>query len=154
MELRSILTSTRVGEITLGARPVLDQTDTVAAAAEEMRRVSHGSALVCEGGRLAGIVTERDLLRVLADGKALQTPLSEVMTAGPKTLTTEETLYDATRWMNEGGYRRLPVVDSSGAPVGIVDVKMITHFLVECFPEAVYTQASHDQLTTKQREGA
>ena len=32
-----------------------------------MRRVSHGSALICDDDRLLGIVTERDLLRLLAD---------------------------------------------------------------------------------------
>ena len=56
--------------------------------------------------------------------------------------------------MDEGGYRRVPVLDSSGTPVGVVDVKTITHFLVEHFPAAVYNQASHAQLIAKDREGA
>lgn len=155
MELRSILTATKVSEISVAEPPILKPTDTVAAAARKMRGASHGSAIICdESGKLIGIFTERDLLRLIDSGSTLETPLSEAMTRDPKTLTTEDTLFDATRSMDEGGYRRLPVVDADGAPAGIVDTKTISHFLVEHFPQAIYNQASHSQLIAKEREGA
>jgi CBS domain-containing protein len=154
MELRSILNSTKVGELTIPVRQTLKPTDTVRAAAEEMRQESHGSALVWAEGKLVGIFTERDLLKVIGSGKSLETPLAEVMTAGPQTVTTDDTLFEATRMMDTGGYRRLPVVDPSGEPVGFVDVKAISHFLVEHFSSAVHTQAAHAQLIAKEREGA
>lgn len=154
MELRSILTATRVGEIALAECPQLRPSDTVAAATAEMRRASHGCAVICQGGKLVGIFTERDLLRVIHEGLSLQTPLADVMTANPQTVTPDDSLLDATGWMDQGGYRRLPVVDGDGKAVGIVDVKTITHFLVEHFPEAVYNQAAHAQLIAKHREGA
>ena len=155
MELRSILTATRVGEITVTEPATLKPTDTVSAAAAQMRSTSHGCAVVCDAsGKLVGIFTERDLLRLIDSGDSLETPLSEAMTAAPKTLTTDDSLFDATCSMDEGGYRRLPVVDDNGAPVGIVDVKTITHLLVEHFPQAIYNQASHSQLIAKDREGA
>jgi predicted transcriptional regulator len=84
----------------------------------------------------------------------MNAPLSEVMTKSPQTVTADATLYDVIRLMDKGGYRRLPVVDATGLPVGIVDVKSIVHFLVEHFPAAVYNQASHAQLLAKHREGA
>lgn len=154
MELRSILTSTEVGELVLTSRPKLSPENTVRDAADEMRRASHGSALVCDDGKLVGIFTERDLLKVVGTKGSMDSVLSDVMTANPKTVTTSDTLLDATRSMDEGGYRRLPVVDPSGDPVGIVDVKTITHFLVEHFPSAIYNQSSHDQQMAKDREGA
>lgn len=153
-ELRSILQSTRVGDLELIPCPMLTPTATAAEAAGAMRRESHGSALVCSQGKVTGIFTERDLLRVVAEGKGLDIPLSQVMTANPKTVTMADTLFDVARSMDEGGYRRLPVVDDSGQPVAIVDVKSLVHFLVEHFPAVVYNQASHDQLTAKEREGA
>jgi CBS domain-containing protein len=153
-ELRSILISTRLGELTLASWPTLTPRDSVAAAAERMRAEGHGSALVCSEGRLVGIFTERDLLRVIANGRDLTMPLGEVMTSEPRTVTTETTLFEATNLMDEGGYRRLPVVDGDGRAVGIVDVKTVTHFLVEHFPAAVYNQASHAQLLARHREGA
>jgi CBS domain-containing protein len=153
-ELRSILTSTRVGDLTLSSWPTLGPQDTVAAAAACMRQAHHGSALVCSGGRLVGIFTERDLLRAIGAGRDLSQPLAGVMTAAPRTVTTATTLFEATQLMDEGGYRRLPVVDADGHPCGIVDVKTVTHFLVEHFPAAVYNQASHAQLLARNPEGA
>ena len=153
-ELRSILQSTRVGELDLPPCPILQPTASVAEAAAAMRRQSHGSALVCSGGKVAGIFTERDLMRVVAAGRGLEGSLSQVMTANPKTVTMNDTLFEVARSMDEGGYRRLPVVDAAGNPVAIVDVKALVHFLVEHFPAAVYNQASHESVTAKDREGA
>ena len=156
MELRSILTSTKVDELTLTLKshPTLEPTATVADAAEAMRQHSHGCAVVCTDGQLVGIFTERDLLRVIRHGKSLEAPLSEVMTADPETLTTEDSLFEAARRMDQGGYRRLPVVDADGSPKGIVDVKTIAHFLVEHFSATIYNQAPHDAVIAKHREGA
>jgi CBS domain-containing protein len=153
-ELRSILRSTRVGDLKLTPCPILSPNATVAEAAVAMRRQSHGSAMVCTAGKVVGIFTERDLMRVIASGKGLEVPLSQVMTANPKTVTDAETLFEVARSMDQGGYRRLPVVDSTGRPSAIVDVKALVHFLVEHFPAAIYNQASHEQLTAKDREGA
>jgi len=154
VELRSILEQTPVGELTLTERPTLEPSDTVASAAERMRETSHGSLFVCQGDRLVGIFTERDLLRCIGSSEDLSTPLADVMSANPQTLTTGDSLLEAVRLMDEGSYRRLPIVDSEGMPVGIVDVKTVVHFLVEYFPAAIYNQASHAQLTAKNREGA
>ena len=153
MELKSILTSHKVGDLALTSRPILEPNDRVSMAATRMRQDRHGSALICSDGKLVGILTERDLLGVV-DGNKLEEPLANVMTADPHTITAEDSLYEVTRSMNEGGYRHLPVIDTAGNPTGIVDVKTIVHFIVEHFPEAIYNQAAHAQLIAKHREGA
>jgi len=66
MELKNILTSAKVGELTLTEVPILDPSNTIDVASAEMRNHSHGSALVCLDGKLVGIFTERDLLKVIA----------------------------------------------------------------------------------------
>ena len=76
------------------------------------------------------------------------------MTTNPAMASTGDTLLEATRRMDEGGYRRLPVLDDSGTCVGFVDVKSVTHFLVEHFPSAIYNQASYQHSHAKAREGA
>lgn len=158
-EIQSLLLSTKVGELVLSIRPTLTPSNTVGDAAREMRESRHGVVTVCEEGRIAGIFTERDLLRYFAKHQnpteeILQTPLSEVMTSKPAIASTNDTLFSATQQMGEGGYRRLPVLDESGSCVGYVDVKTITHFLVEHFPAAIYNQASYQQSLAKAREGA
>ncbi len=154
MELQNILTSTEVGELTYKARAKLLPGNTVADAADVMRTRSHGSALICEEEKLVGIFTERDLLRHIANNGNMEIVISEVMTANPETVQSTDHLSDVVRLMDEGGYRRLPVVNPDGSPIGFVDVKTIVHFLVQHFPEAIYNQASHTQLIAKHREGA
>jgi CBS domain-containing protein len=152
--LRQILTTSRVRHLSPKEVPVVASEETVSQAAARMRVHSHGSALVCREGQLLGIFTERDLLRLLASGASLERPVSEVMTASPQTVTQDDSLLTVLKLMDEGGYRRLPVVDAQRRPVGLVDVKSVAHYLVEHFPAAVYNQAPRDLLTARSREGA
>jgi CBS domain-containing protein len=154
LDLRNLLTETSVGHLTLTQVPILTPQQTAAEAAAAMREVSHGSALICEDGRLVGIITERDLLRLLPDDDRIESPLSEVMTTSPQTLTVEDHLLDAVRFMDQGGYRRLPVINADQHPVGIVDVKTVMNFLSEHMSATVYNQASNDLLNVREREGA
>ncbi|MBS0260777.1 MAG: CBS domain-containing protein [Planctomycetes bacterium] len=154
MFLRHLLTTSRVGQLGLKDVPVVRADQTVAAAAREMRSHSHGSALVCQGRQLTGIFTERDLLKLLAAGKSVETPVAEAMTAAPRTVKVDDSLMVVIQLLDEGGYRRLPVIDAAGQPVGIVDVKSVVHFLVEHFPKAVYNQAPRVLSRAKDREGA
>src|SRR5947209_1072537 len=104
----------------------------VAQAVAVMRRERCGCVLVCQDGRLAGIFTERDLLRrVLAAGGSLEVPLVRCMTPHPVVVQPGEPIAAAIRRMQEGGYRHLPVVDCAGRPVGVLSVKRIVHYLVE-----------------------
>ncbi len=152
--LRQLLTTSRVRELGPKAVPVLREDQSIADAVQAMRAHSHGSAMVCRDGKLTGIFTERDLMKHLAAGKSLDQPVASVMTVGPRTVALEDALMTVIQLLDEGGYRRLPVVNSSGSPVGIVDVKSVVHFLVEHFPKAVYNQAPRALLNARDREGA
>lgn len=143
-----------MGQLAPKAIPVLRGEQTIADAASEMRSHSHGSAMICRDGKLIGIFTERDLMKRLAEGKTLEEPLSKAMTAQPRTVSLDDSLMTVIQLMDGGGYRRLPVVDAAGSPVGVVDVKSVVHFLVEHFPKAVYNQAPRALLQSRDREGA
>jgi CBS domain-containing protein len=153
-DLRALFTTTTVGELTLTQVPVLCPGDTAEQAAAAMRAVSHGCALVCEAGHLVGIITERDLLKLLVRPAQYRTPLASVMSVAPKTVAVTDRLMDAVRLMDQGGYRRLPVVGDQGVPVGIVDVKTVIAYLVDEMPATVYNQASGSLLSVREREGA
>ena len=153
-DLRRLLSGTHVSELTLTVVPLLSPDQTLEDAAAAMCEVSHGSALVCEGDRLVGIITERDLLELLADGTDFDSPLQGSMTADPQTISCDDTLLDAVRLMDQGGYRRLPVLDGGRGPAGIVDVKTVMNFVVDHVPSTVYNQASNELLTAKRAEGA
>ena len=82
------------------------------------------AVLVIEDGRLIGIVTERDLTqRVLAAGKDPDaTPLAEIMSRDPDTLSPEDSPLDALELMRVRGFRHLPVVHD-GAAVAVVSIR-------------------------------
>ena len=97
---------------------------TVRQAAQNMTALKVGAVMVVEGERLIGIFTERDALnRVLTPGlDPDRTPLSQVMTADPQTVTADHSLGYALHLMHIGGYRHMPVTHN-GSPRGIVSVR-------------------------------
>jgi CBS domain-containing protein len=127
----------------------------VAEAVALMRRHRVGCLLVCQGEKLVGLFTERDLMRrVLAAGEPLSLPVSAVMTPDPVTVGPKEPIAAAVKHMQRGGYRHLPVVDGAGRPVGVLSVKRIVRYLVEHFPATVYNLPPDPDVYPHQAEGA
>lgn len=92
--------------------------------AEGGKRRAGAIMLVDDAGRLAGILTDADLRRlVLDDDDALARTVADVMTARPKHLTTDDLVRDAVRLVREHRVDEIPVLDDDGKPVGIVDVQ-------------------------------
>jgi CBS domain-containing protein len=84
----------------------------VAEAAAAMVAAGAGSAVVMQGAFLAGILTERDVLRAAASGENLhETRVSDWMTPDPQSLGPEASAQDAAQAMLLGGFRHLPVVE-------------------------------------------
>ena len=120
-----------------------------------MRQEQVGCVLVGEEEKMAGILTERDLMRrVLAPGKPLTVAVAECMTADPVSVHRKEPIGAAVRRMEEGGYRHLPVVDEAGRVVGVLSVKRIVHYLVEHFPSTIYNLPPDPGVVQQRPEGA
>ena len=84
----------------------------VAAAAAAMVRHGVGSALIMQGRFLAGILTERDVLRAAASGSDLtHSPVSAWMTKDPEQASPDTTVEDAAQLMLLHGFRHLPVLE-------------------------------------------
>jgi CBS domain-containing protein len=98
---------------------------TVEGAAERMTEVHRGCLVVIDGGKLVGIVTERDLVqRVMAKGYMPdRVRVSEIMSKPVITVGPEALLTDAARIMMENRIRRLPVIEGFDV-VGDVWVSM------------------------------
>ncbi len=134
-----------------------------------MKEKKAGSILICDpeqDGRLVGVFTERDALRLMAVGfpsagsngnehaGGLETPIESVMTPQPTTLAPGDTVGKAITVMSAHGYRRLPITDESGKALGTVDAAGILHYLAEHFPKVIYTLPPAPHHTTQTREGA
>ena len=119
-----------------------------------MSDTHQGAALVCRDGRLVGVFTERDALRLMAGDADMDAPVEHAMTPNPDTLSRNAVVEEAIAKMSTGGYRRLPIVDDAGHPVGMVRVTDILHYLVEHFPNVVYTLPPRPHHGMQKREGA
>lgn len=119
-----------------------------------MKEQNRGAVLICENEKLVGIFTERDALRLMAHDADLDVPIEGEMKRNPTSLLVSETVGKAITKMAYGGYRRIPLVDDAGKPVGIMKVPGILHYLVEHFPAVVYTLPPQPDVSNKQREGA
>ncbi len=86
--------------------------DTVADAAAAMVQQKVGSALIMQGRFLAGILTERDVLRAAASGSDLtSSPVSAWMTKDPEHASPDTTIEEAAQLMLLHGFRHLPVLE-------------------------------------------
>ena len=89
-----------------------------------------GSLLVTDGGRLAGIVTERDYLRrVTIEGRTeTDTTVGEIMSAPLVYITPETTIEESMAVMTERRIRHLPVLSDGGDLVGVVSIGDVVKF--------------------------
>jgi CBS domain-containing protein len=97
--------------------------DTLQHAAQLMRDIDAGALPIGENDRLVGMLTDRDItIRAVAQGKAPQCPVGEVMSPDIKYVYEDESVEDAARNMGELQMRRLPVLDRGKRLVGIVSL--------------------------------
>jgi CBS domain-containing protein len=100
----------------------LPANSTVADAAQQMRDLDIGDVLIEQEGRLAGIVTDRDLVvRAIAEGRDVTSKLGDIVSSEVVCITPTDSADDAIRLMRERALRRVPVVEN-GRPVGIVSL--------------------------------
>ena len=97
---------------------------TVAEAASMMRSLDIGSLPVCDGSRLVGMLSDRDIaVRSTADGRdPLTTYVRDVMSTGVAWASEDDPAEQAARIMKEHRVRRLPIVDERKHLVGIVSL--------------------------------
>ena len=97
---------------------------TICAAARLMKKHHVGALMVVEGGRLAGIFTERDaVFRVLAEGRdPATTRVCDAMTTKPRTIDADKAVGHALMIMYDGGFRHVPVVED-GKPLGMISAR-------------------------------
>lgn len=118
----------RKGRSVFSVLPAMTVTEAVA----EMNRHRVGSVLVLDGGRLAGIFTERDVLRRVVGPAVdpMRTRVSEVMTPGVITISPDATVEQTMVLFTEKRCRHLPVVEH-GRLVGTISIGDITRWMAD-----------------------
>lgn len=86
-----------------------------------MRDGDMGSIPVVEGGKLVGIVTDRDIVvRSIAEGRGADSPIGEAMTTEVFSVKPDDFAFEAIRIMGDRQVRRIPVVGENGELAGII----------------------------------
>ena len=102
------------------ARP----SDTIRQVAQTMAQVESGVVPVVDDGKVVGVVTDRDIvLRVVAEGRSFDSPISEAMSDGEVlSVKEDDVLADATAKMANHQVRRLIVLNDAGDLTGILSL--------------------------------
>ena len=134
---------TTVGEFMTTRLVTMDGTDTLAAAAQEMRDSAIGDVIVTKGDDLVGIVTDRDItVRGVAEQLDVNTAtLNQIITSDVITVNQYDDAVAAADLMRTYGVRRLPVIDD-GRLIGLVSLGDLA---VEREPQSVLADISADE---------
>jgi CBS domain-containing protein len=99
-------------------------TDSIRKVAQVMAHVETGVVPVVENGKVVGLVTDRDIvLRVVAEGRSFDGPISEAMSEGEvQSVQEDDVLADATAKMANHQIRRLIVLNDAGSLTGILSL--------------------------------
>jgi CBS domain-containing protein len=116
----------------------VDPTASIGEAAEKMMDAGVGAVVVMEDMvRLVGIVTERDILRAVAQrARAAEARVRQWMTPNPITVDPSVSIDEAAHIMFEHNFRHLPVV-KDGRPLGIVSLRILSRWAFDRSKESV-----------------
>jgi CBS domain-containing protein len=113
--------------------------------------------VVDDGGRLAGVLTERDIFSRLVGGDVapidLDQPVETLMTTKPRHLHLDETVRGAIELMQTGRYRNVPLLDDDDILHGVVRPQDILKYLAEAFPEELLNLPPRPHQTMERAEG-
>jgi CBS domain-containing protein len=107
-------------------------TDSVLRAIEIMATRHVGALLVMSQEGLLGIISERDYARkvILKNRSSHDTPVGDIMTKNPVTVSPDATVHHCMETMTEGRFRHLPVVDK-GRVVGMLSIGDLVKAVIE-----------------------
>lgn len=113
----------KISEVMTTEVETIRANQTAREAASFMLRADAGSIPVCEGERVIGMITDRDIaVRGVAEGRGPDTPVSELMSDGIICAREDDDVQDVAKRMSEEQVRRLPVLDAADKLCGIVSL--------------------------------
>ena len=136
--IEETLGDVRISELRLEVGGAVAPETPIGEVYELLHRQRHNAAVVCDGDEVVGIFTQRDILyRTALESPDPETPVGELMTREPFTLTLEHKVADAIHAMTVRGHRSVPLVDARGRWLGLLSSRNVLRYIAAHFPEAV-----------------
>ena len=128
------------GDVVVTAPPGMP----VAEAARLLAEKRIGSILILDRGKVAGILSERDIVRALANEgpTCLDGPVSRLMTAKVVTCTPAQSIGDVMQMMTTGRFRHVPVMDN-GKVASMISIGDVVKWRLEEAQEEVRQMAAY-----------
>lgn len=125
-----------------------DVGDSVETVARLMRDKGVGSVVVLQGGKVAGLVTDRQVaVRCVADGLGAGATVKDIMTENPATLSLDDNIFSAVDTLRSAGVvRRVPVVNTNRELLGVVSISDIA-VIAKDLVDAVFLDATHNAMS-------
>lgn len=154
MSLESELRQERVSHLVAGGFSQVPTGTSIRDTLAQMRASGKVVCLVTDDDGLAGIFTERDVMRKVVDRPGmLDKPVDEVMTPDPITIGPDTSAADALRLMDENHFRNLPIVDDSGTLLGTMTHQAIIGYLADRYPVEVLNRPIDPERFPRKAEG-
>lgn len=115
-----------VGDIIQRHLVTIPSGTTMLDAAKLMVENNMGLLVICDTRdktKLAGVVSERDIMKAIASGKKLTAPIDEVSTKQVITVKASSEVAEAAKAMNKHRIRHVVVVDEQGKLIGVVSMR-------------------------------
>lgn len=155
MSIADKLKDVKIKHLPLRTPTIVERNQSIRAVVEEMKTSQSGGALICDGGKLVGLFTERDLLnKVIGEAVDYSEPIETVMTPEPEKLRLDDAVFTAMQLMHRGDYRNIPLVDEQERAAGIVTVRDLVTYFAEHFPKEALNLPPDTAQTMRQAEGA
>ncbi|MCB9061570.1 MAG: CBS domain-containing protein [Halobacteriovoraceae bacterium] len=146
----------KIKEITTPPVIAFDENTLLGEIVPVMQKKHIGSVVLTKNKVLSGILTERDLLmKVLGKHEDWKTKKAlEFMTVDPQSLRKEDEIAYILNNMHVGGYRHIPIVDSSDVPISMVSIKDVMSWILDYFPDEITNMTGEPYRGESKRESA
>lgn len=152
--VKELLEEKKVYQVPKG-EPIYASPDvSVQEAIEIMQEEHHGYLVLVEKKKVVGIFTETDVSRKILDEKIdLNSPVSQLMTSNPVSITREDSVGKAISLMGEYRVYHLPIVDDKGHLEEVLSVRALIRFLAEFYPTEIYNLPPDPDKIVETAEG-
>ena len=154
MSLKQELEQEKVSDLDLSEFCQVATGTAVSDTIKQMQTKSRNACLIMADNKLAGILTERDILRKVANhSETYNQPVDTIMTANPITIEPTTTAAEALWLMDDKHFRNLPVVEKSGNVIGNMTHQAVISYLAARYPIEVLNRPNNPDQFPRKAEG-